>query len=308
MDQSIPLKGPVVRLGRAATEDVQLLDSRVSRRHALLEEVAGGWRLVDQGSSDGTRVNGLRLTAGEAHYLRDGDVLELGHSRLRYEGGRLWVPQGTRSAGGAASPGTPASSGLVWLGAGLVVALLLWLNRPGAAPPNQGPRVNAWATQRAVEATLTAQAPALPAPSTDTPAPSPTVRPTRTPRPPTPRPPIAGGPTLTTAPGEPSRTPIAFPSGTQPFVPSERLVLANHFAWHDNWDKGLASTVVVEQHFFQGRRSLDEVATALRYLDVFDGLYTYRVVHRVMPSAYQKLPRYAQQLRAKANTLGRRLL
>lgn len=436
MDQAIPLRGPVVRLGRAATEDVQLLDPRVSRRHALLEEVAGGWRLVDQGSSDGTRVNGLRLAAGEARYLRDGDVLELGRSRLRYEAGRLWVPQGTRLGAGGASPVSQGSPGLIWLGAGLVVALLLWLNTPGTAPPNQGPRVNTWATQRAVEATLTAQAPTLPVPTTDTPAPSPTVRPTRTPRPPTQRP-IVVGPTLTAAPNEPSRTPIAFPTDIPHGIPAgERLVLADYFAWYDNWDlcnvsggdrpaepyhsddsgairrqvkqalgagidgftlhwvgqgdrtdgnfakllqqsRGtrFASTVVVEQHFFQGRRSLDDVAAALRYLmdryagdpnflrwggrpvlffvdmdridgangiaaardawaevrrrvdpgrqaiwiaegdnsalpylDVFDGLYTYRVVHRGMPSAYQQLPRNAQQLRAKASAQGRRLL
>ncbi len=430
MDQPIPLRGPVVRLGRAASEDVQLSDPRVSRRHAVLEEGGGGWRLVDQGSRHGTRVNGQAVAAGAARYLQDGDVLELGNARLRYAGGQLWVPAGTL-LGAAAAGAPPGSPGLIWLGAGLVIALLLWLQTPAAAPP-QRPEVNTWATQRAVEAALTAQAPTLQPPITDTPAPRPTVRPTRKPGPTTVKP-TAGGPTVPPAPEEPSRTPIAFP----PDIPAgERLVLADYFAWYDNWDlcnvsggdrpaepyhsddagairrqvqqalgagidgftlhwvgqgdrtdsnfarllqqsRGtrFASTVVVEQHFFQGRKSLDEVAGALRYLmdryagdsnflrwggrpvlffvdmdridgsngitaardawaevrrrvdpnreaiwiaegdnsalpylDVFDGLYTYRVVHRGMPSAYQKLPRYAQQLRAKANAQGRRLL
>ncbi|HRA21712.1 MAG TPA: glycoside hydrolase family 99-like domain-containing protein [Anaerolineae bacterium] len=269
--------------------------------------------------------------------------------------------------------------------------------------------------------------------------PIPTRPPTRRPRPTATTGQTVAGPTArppATADGPgPTVTAITFPPG--PLPAGGQLVLADYFAWFDDWDKcnvsagdrpaepyhsddsnvirrqveqarnagidgftlhwvgrgdrtdanfgrlleasrgtAFRSTVVVEQHFFRGAKSVDEVAEALRYvmdtygghpsflrygdrrvlffvdmdriagnngnragaaaawaevrrrvdprreavwiaegdnsampyLDVFDGLYTYRVVHKGMPLAYQKLPRYAQELRTKAKAVGRRLL
>lgn len=52
-------------------------DGWMSRQHVCIERVFGQWVYKDLGSSNGTRCNGERAEHGA---LRDGDVLEIGHS------------------------------------------------------------------------------------------------------------------------------------------------------------------------------------------------------------------------------------
>ena len=68
---------PVVRLGRALSNDVILDDRRVSRRHAQLRWRAGTYHLSDMGSSGGTAVNGRPVRQGEEIPLADGDTVSL---------------------------------------------------------------------------------------------------------------------------------------------------------------------------------------------------------------------------------------
>ena len=68
---------PVVRLGRALSNDVILDDRRVSRRHAQLRWRAGTYHLSDMGSSGGTTVNGRPVRRSEEIPLGDGDVVSL---------------------------------------------------------------------------------------------------------------------------------------------------------------------------------------------------------------------------------------
>jgi hypothetical protein len=72
----------VVTLGRLPECTVTLNDPNVSRRHA---EIHPGSELtiVDLGSTNGTKVNGLRID-GE-RVLVDGDIISLGSSHLRFE-------------------------------------------------------------------------------------------------------------------------------------------------------------------------------------------------------------------------------
>jgi hypothetical protein len=77
-----------VRLGRRPECDLPVLDPAVSRRHASLYRRAGGWYLVDHGSTNGTFVNGRRVR-GPAR-LANGDEIQLGRRvRLRFEHRRL---------------------------------------------------------------------------------------------------------------------------------------------------------------------------------------------------------------------------
>ncbi|HVS43367.1 MAG TPA: BTAD domain-containing putative transcriptional regulator [Candidatus Dormibacteraeota bacterium] len=82
-DRLCPLEGGRVAVGRHDGNDIVLEgDDRASRLHAVLDRVGGGWCLTDLGSSNGTYVNGLRITSGRA--LRHGDEVQIGSTRLVY--------------------------------------------------------------------------------------------------------------------------------------------------------------------------------------------------------------------------------
>lgn len=69
-------------IGRRTSNGLTLPDSEVSRRHAQIEHDAAGFSLHDLDSMNGTTVNGRRITG--RHLLKDGDVIEVGHTRLRF--------------------------------------------------------------------------------------------------------------------------------------------------------------------------------------------------------------------------------
>ncbi|HEX8582532.1 MAG TPA: FHA domain-containing protein, partial [Acidimicrobiales bacterium] len=72
-------------LGRAGEVDVPLDDAGVSRRHAEIHVTDGRYRVVDLGSTNGTFVDGERVTTGE---LRDGSTITVGRSRLVFRLGQ----------------------------------------------------------------------------------------------------------------------------------------------------------------------------------------------------------------------------
>jgi FHA domain len=64
-------------IGRLEESDVALSwDAKVSRQHAELRRLPEGWSLVDEGSSNGSLINGEPVRG--RHPLRDGDVLRFG--------------------------------------------------------------------------------------------------------------------------------------------------------------------------------------------------------------------------------------
>jgi len=71
-------------LGRMPTSDVVLPDPEktVSSRHARIERRRGRFRIFDQGSANGTFVNGKRVSPNHATDLKDGDVVTIGKFRL----------------------------------------------------------------------------------------------------------------------------------------------------------------------------------------------------------------------------------
>jgi pSer/pThr/pTyr-binding forkhead associated (FHA) protein len=77
----IPLGNGVTHVGRGLAADLRIDDTSVSRRHAILLQRQSGTRVLDDRSSNGTIVNGRRVSQAE---LRNGDVLLLGRVVLRY--------------------------------------------------------------------------------------------------------------------------------------------------------------------------------------------------------------------------------
>jgi hypothetical protein len=73
----------VSAVGRDAANDVVVNDEAASARHALVELMDGQWWISDEGSTNGTLLNGSRLTRRER--LHDGDVVEIGRIAMRFE-------------------------------------------------------------------------------------------------------------------------------------------------------------------------------------------------------------------------------
>jgi hypothetical protein len=80
--QRFVLDADTVHVGRAPDCEVVLVDAKVSRHHAEIRPRGDEFVLVDQGSTNGTRVNGVGVTE---QTLRDGDDLGFGNTHLRFE-------------------------------------------------------------------------------------------------------------------------------------------------------------------------------------------------------------------------------
>jgi hypothetical protein len=79
-----PLTDQPLTIGRATDATIRVSDTSVSRRHAEVRPSAGGWTIVDLGSTNGTRVNGTPVTE---RTLEDGDTITVGDAALRFEAG-----------------------------------------------------------------------------------------------------------------------------------------------------------------------------------------------------------------------------
>lgn len=82
---TVALAGQVVRIGRHPDNDIRLTDRSVHRHHAVIERTPEeAFLIVDLSGKDGdgVRVNGQPT---ERMQLADGDVIELGRARLRFE-------------------------------------------------------------------------------------------------------------------------------------------------------------------------------------------------------------------------------
>jgi len=77
---------PSHTIGRDPISDLCIADPEVSRQHALLILMPnGGYKIQDLGSTNGTLVNGARLS-GDAYGLQNGQLITLGGSvALRYQ-------------------------------------------------------------------------------------------------------------------------------------------------------------------------------------------------------------------------------
>lgn len=74
------------RIGRSGDCDIVLADLLVSRRHAEVRQVGTEYQLIDLGSTNGTYLNGRRVTKAA---LRAGDLVSIGHFELTFDGSQL---------------------------------------------------------------------------------------------------------------------------------------------------------------------------------------------------------------------------
>jgi Inner membrane component of T3SS, cytoplasmic domain len=82
---TVPLAGRLVRIGRHQDNDLRLPDTTVHRHHAVIERTRDEeFVITDLSGEDGNgvRINGTRQSRAQ---LTDGDVIELGRTRLKFE-------------------------------------------------------------------------------------------------------------------------------------------------------------------------------------------------------------------------------
>ncbi|ADO74006.1 FHA domain-containing protein [Stigmatella aurantiaca] len=120
-----------MRVGRTDDNDIVLDHRSLSRTHAkIVREDNGEWRVIDMQSANGMTINGESYAQAT---LNGGDIIELGHVKLRFVG-----------------PGEPSSPGKglgkAALGVGLLLLLLVvgggaffLLASPSETPPVQPP-------------------------------------------------------------------------------------------------------------------------------------------------------------------------
>jgi FHA domain len=128
-----------ITLGRSAQSTIAFPeDDSISRSHAVLERQSHDWVVHDVGSSNGTYVNGSRLS--DAHVLRPGDEIRLGASRVTYraaDASTTVQPEAAaektrmRAVADAPAPSAPAAGGYLDLSEEWRPAA------PAPAPPEQ---------------------------------------------------------------------------------------------------------------------------------------------------------------------------
>ncbi len=77
-----PLTKEEFTIGRTDDRDLVILDRAVSRKHCKIVLEEDGYYIVDEGSTNGTFVGGMRIAREK---LKSGDIIQIGESRIRFE-------------------------------------------------------------------------------------------------------------------------------------------------------------------------------------------------------------------------------
>ena len=72
----------IISIGRHPDCNLVLADPNVSRNHAEIRPQGDHYLLVDLGSTNGSRLNGVRV---DSQMLQDGDELAFGNTKMRFE-------------------------------------------------------------------------------------------------------------------------------------------------------------------------------------------------------------------------------
>ena len=80
----------MVTLGRAPNNDVRIDHPTISKVHAVFVRASERWSVLDPGSTNGTIVNGLRVSKSTSYHLLDGAKIQLGGEIVA----RFFTPRG----------------------------------------------------------------------------------------------------------------------------------------------------------------------------------------------------------------------
>lgn len=100
-----PLESELITIGRDPINTITIADGEVSRHHARLTAQGGKFVLEDLGSTNGTFVNGKRLTA--PYVLRSGDSVSFGEKIVLIFETMAFDPNATIASSKSASAPPP---------------------------------------------------------------------------------------------------------------------------------------------------------------------------------------------------------
>ncbi len=104
----VPLFRPETHIGKLASNDIMITDPYASRIHAVIRWAPQGYVLEDLRSTNGTYVNGQRITAPTI--LQPGQVIRIGQTELTFyalQGQGAGVPAYAPPPAVAAAPMAP---------------------------------------------------------------------------------------------------------------------------------------------------------------------------------------------------------
>jgi len=81
--QLLEIKADPFVIGRLQECQVVLDSTGVSRKHAEMRQSAGEYVVIDLDSTNGTLVNGIRITGQQR--LNEGDIISFGSTHVRFE-------------------------------------------------------------------------------------------------------------------------------------------------------------------------------------------------------------------------------
>ncbi|HSG43077.1 MAG TPA: alpha/beta fold hydrolase [Anaerolineales bacterium] len=82
-EQEFEVSKSEITVGRAQTNDIVIEDAKMSRAHARFEfNNKGEVRVIDTGSTNGIRVNGIKV---DHAIIKPGDIIQMGESQIQYE-------------------------------------------------------------------------------------------------------------------------------------------------------------------------------------------------------------------------------
>jgi pSer/pThr/pTyr-binding forkhead associated (FHA) protein len=92
---SITFDAPRIVIGRGEGSEVRLPDPSVSHRHASIRQRGSDYVVVDEGSTNGTFVGGVRLSPQAPRVVRHGELVRVG---------RVWLGLNIEPALATANP------------------------------------------------------------------------------------------------------------------------------------------------------------------------------------------------------------
>ncbi|MGI8812738.1 MAG: FHA domain-containing protein, partial [Pyrinomonadaceae bacterium] len=127
--REIPIDRPRTSFGRGSEADRRFADDGLSRLHAIIYRDGDRVWIVDENSSNGTFVNGVK-TAAAGTPLRDGDAIRIGHTtnlKVRVVEKKVAVASATQAPTENPNANTTSRYGIVLIGAVGVATLFVSL-------------------------------------------------------------------------------------------------------------------------------------------------------------------------------------